>query len=143
MIIQKIREYQPAIIFAPYINDRHPDHVQVSRLVKEAHFFSGVHKILTESNGEKQTPFRADRLFYYAQSYEFEPSFIIDISDTFETKMRSVRAYKTQFFNPDVKEPETFISDPKFIGFLEARAKVLGFKIGKEFGEAFFSARRK
>ena len=74
------------------------------------------------------------------QTYEFKPTFIIDISDTFETKMKTVLAYNSQFFDPKSKskEPETFVSQPKFLKYLEARARSYGFKIDREFGEAFY-----
>ncbi len=138
-IISKIRKHQPKLVFAPYFNDRHPDHIGASQLVKEAFFFSGLPKIETEENDRIQIPFRPQKLFYYMQTYEFTPSFIYDISETFETKMKAILAYDTQFHNPESKEPETFISQPIFLEFIEARAKYFGFKIGKKYGEAFFS----
>ncbi|MBA4406557.1 bacillithiol biosynthesis deacetylase BshB1 [bacterium] len=137
-IISKIRKHQPKIIFAPYFNDRHPDHIGASQLVKEAMFFSGLSKIATEDNGRIQSPYRPNKLFYYMQTYEFKPTFIIDISGYFETKMKAIFAYDTQFHNPDSLEPETFISSPNFLKFIEARAKYFGFKIAKDYGEAFF-----
>jgi len=137
-VISKIRRHQPKIIFAPYFNDRHPDHIGTSQLVKEAMFFSGLPKITTEDNDRLQSPFRPQKLFYYMQTYEFKPAFIVDISGYFETKMKAVYAYDTQFHNPESREPETFISSPNFIKFIEARAKYFGFKIGKDYGEAFF-----
>jgi len=73
------------------------------------------------------------------QTYSFEPSFIVDISETFDIKMKAVKAYGTQFYNPKSSEPETFISSPEFISNIEARAKFYGFQIGKKFGEPFFS----
>lgn len=72
------------------------------------------------------------------QTYEFDPVFIVDISETFEVKMKSILAYSTQFHNPQSVEPETFISQPNFIKNLEARARVFGFKIGKDYGEPFY-----
>lgn len=137
-IISQIRKHQPKIIFAPYFNDRHPDHIGASQLVKEAFFFSGLLKIVTEDNDRIQNPFRPQKLFYYMQTYEFKPTFIVDISDTFDIKMKAVYAYETQFHNPNSAEPETFISHPNFLKYLEARARVYGFKIGKDYGEAFF-----
>jgi bacillithiol biosynthesis deacetylase BshB1 len=139
MVITEIRKYKPKIIFAPYFNDRHPDHIGASRIVKDAYFFSGLHKREIYNKDEKLQEFRPDRLFYFMQSYTFQPSFIVDISEYFETKMNSVKAYGSQFYNPDAEEPDTFISDPKFLGYLEARSKFYGFQIGKEYGEPFFS----
>ena len=138
-VIELLRKYKPQIVFAPYFNDRHPDHIGAGKIVKEAVFFSGLVKIGTELDGEKQEIHRPDKLYYYMQTYEFTPSFVVDISNHFETKMKSVRAYKSQFYNPNAEGELTFISDPKFIKMLEARARHYGFQIRKEFGEPFFS----
>lgn len=138
-VIITIRKYRPKIIFAPYIKDRHPDHISASKLVKRAMFASGLPKIITSENEKDQKAYRPERVFYYMQAYTFEPSFIVDISDFFETKMKSVMAYNTQFHNPESDEPETFISSPEFIEYVEARAKFYGFQIGRKFGEPFFS----
>ena len=138
IIISRIRKFRPKIIFAPYSNDRHPDHIGTSQLVKEAMFFSGLPKFATEENGKPQTAYRPQKLFYYMQTYEFKPTFIIDISHTFDIKMKTVLAYKTQFYNPNSKGPVTFISQPKFLKYLEARARSYGFKIDKEYGEPFY-----
>lgn len=138
IIISRIRKYKPQFVFAPYFNDRHPDHIGTSQLIKEAFFFSGLPKILTEENDKIQNPYRPKKLFYYMQIYEFDPVFIVDISETFELKMKSILAYSTQFHNPQSVEPETFISQPNFIKNLEARARVFGFKIGKDYGEPFY-----
>lgn len=137
--VREIRIYKPKIIFAPYMNDRHPDHIGVSTIVKQAHFFSGVGGYKTYNNSMEQDRYRASYLFYYQQTYEFSPTFLIDISNHFNTKMNSVLAYKTQFYNPKSEQPETFISSPNFLEFLESRAKNYGFKIGKRYAEAFFS----
>lgn len=137
-VIKLLRKYKPRLVFAPYFNDRHPDHIGASKIVKEAVFFSGLLKIATEINGENQQIHRPEKLYYYMQTYEFTPSFVVDISEHFDTKMKSVRAYKSQFFNPNEKGELTFISDPKFIKYLEARAQHFGFQIRKEFGEPFF-----
>jgi LmbE family N-acetylglucosaminyl deacetylase len=102
-------------------------------------FVSGLSKVETSENGVVQPAFRPKKIFYYMQAYTFEPSFIVDISDTYEKKMNSVMAYSTQFHNPESNEPETFISSPEFIDYVEARAKFYGFQIGRKFGEPFYS----
>jgi bacillithiol biosynthesis deacetylase BshB1 len=138
-VIAQIRKYKPKIIFAPYFNDRHPDHIGTSNIIKNAFFFSGLPRRETHYQDKPQEAYRPQKIFYYMQTYRFEPSFIVDISDYFETKMEAVKAYGSQFYNPDSEEPNTFISDPKFLGYLEARSKFYGFQIGKEYGEAFYS----
>lgn len=137
-IVMAIRKYRPKIIFAPYFNDRHPDHIHTSRLVKEAMFATGLIKVKTFDKEVSQNVYRPRKLFYYMQTYLFEPTFVVDISECFETKMKAVQCYGSQFHNPRSKEPETFISRPEFLGLIESRAMVYGFQIDKKFGEAFF-----
>jgi len=138
-VVMAIRRYKPKIIFAPYFEDRHPDHIDASILIKRAMFQTGLQKIKTFDKEVIQNPFRPTSLFYYMLTYTFNPSFIQDISDTFEKKMNAVGAYSSQFHNPKSTEPETFISKPEFIKFIESRASFYGFQIGKSYGEAFFS----
>jgi bacillithiol biosynthesis deacetylase BshB1 len=138
-IIRLIREYKPKIIFAPYAGDRHPDHIHASELITEAAFYSGLAQIKSELNKKPQDAYRPGKVFYYMQTYTFEPSFITDISGSFETKMKAVNCYSSQFYNPESKEPDTFISDKKFIEYIEARAKFYGFYIGVKYGEPFFT----
>ena len=137
-VVLPIRKYRPKIVFAPFYNDRHPDHIGASKLIKRAMFVSGLEKIKTSEGEITQRAYRPAKLFYYMQTYTFEPSFIVDISNFFETKMKSVWAYSTQFHNPESNEPETFISSPEFIDYVDARAKFYGFQIGKKFGEPFY-----
>ncbi|QQS37680.1 MAG: bacillithiol biosynthesis deacetylase BshB1 [Ignavibacteriales bacterium] len=138
-IVMELRRYKPKIIFAPYFDDRHPDHIDASKLVKQAMFTSGLMKFKTFDKEVPQEAYRPKKLFYYMQTYTFEPSFIIDVSETFSDKMKAIGCYSTQFHNPRSTEPETFISRPEFLHYIEARAGFYGFQIGKSFGEPFFS----
>lgn len=135
-IIKIIRKYKPSVIFAPFSNDRHPDHIYTSEIVRDSVFYSGLAKIKT---GKLQA-FRPKRIFYFRHAYDLPVSVIVDISDVFEKKMKSILAYKSQFFNPENKsEPETYISSRLFIKDIETRARFYGFKAGVEFGEPFYS----
>ncbi|HPN38742.1 MAG TPA: bacillithiol biosynthesis deacetylase BshB1 [Melioribacteraceae bacterium] len=138
LVITEIRKTKPKIIFAPYFNDRHPDHIGAGILAKESYFFSGLPKIKTKLNGKEQEPFRPQKLFYFMMTYEFTPSFINDVTNYIDIKMDSILAYKTQFFDPNSNEPETFISKPGFLEAIKAKAKYYGFKINKDYGEPFF-----
>jgi len=137
-LIMVLRKYKPKIVFAPYSNDRHPDHMDTSLLVKEAVFASGLAKILTFQNNILQELYRPKKIFYYMQTYTFEPSFIVDITGYHEIKMNAVKAYSTQFFDPKNTEPQTFISKPEFITYIESRSIFYGFQIGKHYGEPFY-----
>lgn len=138
-VITALRTYAPDIVFAPYPNDRHPDHINASKLIRESCFYSGLSKIKT---GELSAH-RPGKVFYYPQAYDIPVSFIMDVSDTFEKKMEAIKCYGSQFFNPaysgNKDEPGTLISSELFYKMIEARARNYGFKIGVEFGEAFFS----
>ncbi len=138
-VIMAIRRYKPKIIFAPYFQDRHPDHIDTSKIVKRTFFQSGLTKIKTFDKEVIQEAFRPSHLYYYMQTYPFKPTFIIDISDSFETKMKAIRIYESQFHNPKSTEADTFISKPEFVKYLETRACFYGFQIGKSYGEAFYS----
>ncbi|MBT8392281.1 MAG: bacillithiol biosynthesis deacetylase BshB1 [Ignavibacteria bacterium] len=136
-VVAVIRKHKPKIVFAPYLNDRHPDHVDTSNLVKRAFFNSGLKRFETTQRGKAQLPYRPKKLFYYMQTYTFKPTFIVDISDHFKTKMKAVKAFNSQFHNPKLKEKDTFISRPEFLDYIEARARFYGFQIQKKYGEPF------
>ncbi len=137
-VIMTIRRYKPKIIFAPYFNDRHPDHIDASQLVKRAMFSTGLAKIKTFDKEVAQDIFRPHKLFYYMQTFTFDPTFIVDISNYFDVKMKAVKTYETQFHNPKSIEPETFISKPEFLKYVESRAQFYGFQIGRHYGEPFY-----
>jgi bacillithiol biosynthesis deacetylase BshB1 len=137
-IIKLIREYRPKIIFLPFPSDRHPDHIHTSVLVKESAFYSGLAKLKTKLKGKVQTHHRPAKMIYYMQTYTFEPSFIVDITEQFDKKMKAVKCYHSQFYNKNMKGPATFISDKKFIEYIEARAAFYGFQIGVKYGEPFY-----
>jgi bacillithiol biosynthesis deacetylase BshB1 len=137
-IIRVIRKYQPKVIFMPYSNDRHPDHYNANVLIKESSFYSGLAKIETKLDGEKQNALRPSKNIYFMQTFTFEPSFIVDITEEFDIKMKAVKCYSSQFYDEKSTEPDTFISDKKFIEYLEARAAFYGFQIGVKYGEPFY-----
>ena len=137
-VVALIRTYRPQIIFAPYFNDRHPDHIDASILVKRAMFKSGLPKFVTKINGKTQQAYRPEKLYYYMQTYTFEPTFIVDISESFKDKMKAIMAYQSQLYNSNSTEPATFISSKNFIEFIEGRSKFYGFSIGKGYGEPFY-----
>ncbi len=140
-IIEVIRKYQPEIIFCNATEDRHPDHGRSAALVSDASFLSGLVKVETKLSGDLQQPWRPKYVFHYIQDRYLKPDFILDITEVFEEKLEAVRAYRTQFFNPEVEGPETYISKPGFIDSIVYRAKMFGKLIGVEYGEGFTSAK--
>ncbi|MES2863191.1 MAG: bacillithiol biosynthesis deacetylase BshB1 [Bacteroidota bacterium] len=136
-IIKMIRKYQPEIVLCNAITDRHIDHGKGSKLVSDACFLSGLSKIETELNGEKQTYFRPKLLYHYIQWQNIEPDFVVDISGFINVKMESVKAYKTQFYDPNSNEPKTPITSKNFLNSVEYRAMDLGRLVGVEHAEGF------
>lgn len=134
-IIRVIRKYRPEIVFAPYPSDRHPDHINAGNLIRESFFYSGLPKI---STGD-QKAFRPANIYFYRNAVDIPVSFIFDISETFEKKLKVLKCFGSQFYNTNSKEPQTFISTRLFDKEIETRARHFGFKIGVEFGEPYFS----
>lgn len=132
-VIKKIRKYQPDIVLCNAISDRHTDHGRAAILVAEACFLSGLVKIETGS----YPAWRPKVVYHYIQDYYIKPDVIIDITNTFDTKMKSIKAYASQFHSEGSKEPETPISRQDFLPFIEARAREMGRLIGCTYGEGF------
>ena len=138
-IITALRKYQPEIILCNAPADRHPDHGRSADLIYAAAFLSGLTKIETEENSSLQKAWKPKYVFNYIQDRYFNPDFVIDITEVFEKKLEAIRAYKTQFYNPDSKEPETYISSPEFLESIIYRSKMFGKLIGVKYGEGFLS----
>ncbi len=140
-IIEAIRTYRPDIILGTAINDRHPDHGRAAELLKTAWFLAGLQRIKTIVNGKEQKAFRPQAFYHYIQSLFIQPDFIVDVSEYWDIKIEAIKAFKSQFYDPDSKEPETFISSPGFLQALEARAREFGYSIDVKFGEGFTTVR--
>lgn len=134
-IIKKIREYQPDIVICNAPTDRHIDHGRGFELVKEACFLSGLIKIDTQ-----QEPWRPKNIFSYIQWQPLQPDFIVDISGFLDKKIDACMAYKSQFYDPSSKEPETPISSKNFTNSIAYRAQDYGRIIWKEAGEGFIAS---
>jgi len=139
LLIQAIRKYQPTIILANAPEDRHPDHGRSAKMVSDAAFLSGLRKISTQLDGNEQKEWRPAYVFHYIQDRFLQPSFVVDISAYMDKKIKSVLAYSTQFFNPDLNEPQTYISSPQFLDTVKGRAMMLGKRIGVEYAEGYIS----
>lgn len=138
VVIRAVRKFQPDIVLANAIYDRHVDHGKGASLGYDACFLSGLVRIETsDENGKKQQPWRPRAVYHYIQSNYIVPDFIVDISDFQDTKMRAIRAFQSQFYDPQNPEPDTYISNPGFLKMLEARAAEFGYAIGTKYGEGF------
>ena len=145
LLIAAIRKYQPDIILANVLHDRHPDHGRAGHLIADACFLAGLVKIeTTDENGQLQQRWRPKQVLHYLQDWYHEPDILVDISDVFEQRMQSILAYHTQFntANGEGEGPQTYISTPDFFDSIIARARMLGKRIGVKYAEGFITEKK-
>ncbi len=140
-IIRVLRKYKPEIVLCNAIEDRHIDHGKGSKLVSDACFLSGLRKIETEFNKEKQDTWRPKHVYHYIQWKNIKPDFVVDITGYSEIKVAAILAYDSQFYNPDTNEPETPIATKNFLESLNYRSQDLGRLIGVDYAEGFTTER--
>lgn len=138
-VIKAIRKYQPEIVLSNSLQDRHPDHGRAGELANDACFLSGLPKIETTLNGQPQQAWRPSLVLQYIQDRYIQPDIIIDVTAHWDTKIESIKAFKTQFFNPEFEAQGTYISSPEFLESVIARAREFGKSIGATYGEGFTS----
>lgn len=140
-IVKIIRKYRPEMVLANAVEDRHPDHAKAAKLVADACFLSGLIKIDTHLDGVEQAAWRPKHVFHYIQWKNIQPDFVVDISDFMEQKIEACLAYKTQFYDPNSKEPMTPIATKDFLESLTYRAQDLGRLSGCTYAEGFTTER--
>lgn len=140
-IAKVLRKYKPDIILANAIEDRHPDHGRAAKLIADACFYSGLRRIETELDGEAQKAWRPKVIYHYIQDYFIKPDFVVDITPYVETKFKSIKAFASQFYNPNSKEPESPISVANFDEYLMGRMAQMGRYISADFGEGYTTTR--
>jgi bacillithiol biosynthesis deacetylase BshB1 len=141
-VIRIVRKFQPTIVLANAVYDRHIDHGKGASLAYDACFLSGLVRVETfDENGKKQLPWRPNNVYHFIQSLYIEPDFIVDITDYWDKKVEAIKAFKSQFYDPESIEAETYVSNPGFVKMLEARAIDWGYAIGTKYGEGFTTRR--
>jgi bacillithiol biosynthesis deacetylase BshB1 len=138
-VIRMIRKYQPEIVLSNALEDRHPDHKRAGDLANDACFLAGLSKIRTEENGVEQSAWRPRLVLQYIQDHYIQPDIIVDITPHMDAKIKCIQAFKTQFYNPELDEPATYISSPEFFESVIGRAREFGKSIGATYGEGFTS----
>jgi len=136
-VIKIIRKYKPEIVLCNAVDDRHIDHPKGSKLVSDACFLSGLRRIDTYCEENKQEAWRPKFVYHYIQWKDLKPDVIVDITGYMDKKVASVKAYRSQFFDPENKEPSTPISSGNFLDSVTYRARNLGRLIGTEYAEGY------
>lgn len=132
-VISAIRKYRPGLALIPFWRDRHPDHENSYKLLKDAIFISGLKKFKTGLDS-----YRPDVVINYMLHYEFKPSFIVDISQYYNKKFSAVAAYKSQFYSNVAKKVMTHIASKYFFDIINSRHQCSGLKIRSEYGEPYY-----
>lgn len=131
LITKVIRTFKPKIIFAPYFEDRHPDHGHCAKLVEEAFFSAGIRKY----DAHTDPAHKAKNLFFYFINSRAQPDFSIDVSKYMDKKLASLYAYESQFTlgANGIKTPLT----EGYIEGVKARERLFGAEVGVAFAEGF------
>jgi len=133
-LIKKIRQYKPDIVITNAVSDRHPDHGRGAEITVDSCFLAGLEKIET---GQKI--WRPRAIYHYIQFNYLTPDVVVDISEEMKEKLQAVKAYSTQFFNPESIESETIISSQGFLDSVIYRAQDLGRQANCEYAEGFLA----
>lgn len=140
-VVRVIRKYKPQIVLMNAESDRHPDHGNGHNLVKRACFLSGLVKIKCSDNGGELEPWRPYAMYSYIQDYFLEPDMVVDVTQVWEQRMKSLMSYSSQFYNPSSGEPVTPISTEEFLKNIEGRAIQLGRYINCKYAEGLRKVR--
>jgi bacillithiol biosynthesis deacetylase BshB1 len=134
-LVRVIRAYKPKVILTAHWDDPHPDHAATARLAREAARLASMRRY-DEAAG--QSAVNMPMLAHAAYSRLVAPSFIVDVSDYVEDKLRSILAHRSQFYDPNSQEPITRISEEGFLKQLESRWRYAGSLINVAAGEAYY-----
>ncbi len=131
-VVALLRTLRPRVILTHFPRDRHPDHVAASRLLDRAWYLAGLRRY--EASG---APFRPEARFHFASRVGFAPSFVVDVTETWEAKRRAILAHATQVARGTAGARPTPLNAADFLERVEARARHYGAMIGVSYGEPF------
>src|ERR1700720_931345 len=134
-VVRVIRKHRPKVILTTHWDDPHPDHAATCRIVREAARLATMARYDDDGG---QAPVKMPAIAHSLFSRLVAPSFIVDVSDFAEEKMKAIRAHASQFYSEESSEPMTRISDKTFLQQMEWRMRYYGSLIGVTAGEAFY-----
>jgi N-acetylglucosamine malate deacetylase 1 len=144
-VIEVLRRWRPEVVLAPPPADRHPDHGRAHAVTAAACFYAGLGGRRLAGAAAELAPHRPAALFWYMQHDAFEPDFVVDVSEHWETRRAALACYASQLHpaagggegESGRAEPETKVASRQFALALEGRARHFGFLIGADHGEPF------
>ncbi|WP_435925304.1 bacillithiol biosynthesis deacetylase BshB1 [Paenibacillus sp. DYY-L-2] len=121
-VTEVIREYKPAVIFAPYWEDRHPDHIACSKLIEQAAFNAKLRRYMPDKPAIQEP----EVYFYFINDWK-TPDLLVDVTDVYPIKEKALGSYRSQFGQASEDEDRT--ATPLTQGYVErvkARDALLG-----------------
>jgi bacillithiol biosynthesis deacetylase BshB1 len=134
-MVRVLREVRPRVLLTSHWDDPHPDHAATARITREAARLASMRRY-DEQSGLAQIPM--PMIAHAVYSRLVAPSFVVDVSEFLEEKMRAIRAHVSQFYREGAAEPETRISGKDFLSQLEYRMRYYGSLINATAGEAYY-----
>jgi bacillithiol biosynthesis deacetylase BshB1 len=141
-VVRVLREQRPRVVILPYWKGRHPDHYAASVLGYEACFVAGLAKLEVEAGlgvaagATKLLPHRPFKIIYATLYYDVRPTFVVDITDQFETRLQALMAYKSQFSDQEAGKG-IFPAHDQIRSQVEAMARFYGMLGGVTYAEPF------
>lgn len=134
-VVAWLRRLRPELVVTHFTEDRHPDHVAASALVDRAIYLAGLRRFDAEG-----APHRPRARYHFASRIGFTPSFVIDVTPTWETKIAAILAHGSQVSRDAKGTVATSLNRPGFVEFLESRARHYGGMVGARYGEPFHAS---
>ena len=134
-LVREIRRLQPAVVLAPALSGRHPDHRITAELVRDACFLAGLAKYAPGSAAHR--PKKVLHCLSYREDH-VKPTFVVDVSDVFEKKMAAIQAYESQFAGA-VQAGEVFPTTESLFDVIRHHAAHYGSLIRVRYGEPFLT----
>jgi bacillithiol biosynthesis deacetylase BshB1 len=134
VVVAALRRLRPRVVLLQHWEQRHPDHAAASRIVYEASFLAGLRSYRPDL-GAAFRPFKLAYTVPTTESVEVVPSFVVDVTAQWDTKMKAIRAFASQF-TPATGETVSLPFD-RFQHAVETAGRRAGQRIGVDYGEAF------
>ena len=137
-IVELIRRTRPRVVILPFPVGRHPDHRIASELGRDACYLAGLAKYEPDKGGEAHRPYK----LLYALAYRedpVKPTFVVDITEVFETKMQAIRCYGSQFDGAQAAG-EVYPTGQDLYELIRVQSAHYGSLIRCRYGEPFYTA---
>src|SRR5881394_820471 len=137
-VVTLIRQTRPRVVILPFPVGRHPDHRIASELGRDACYLAGLAKYAPSEGGEAHRPYK----LLYALAYRedpVKPTFVVDISEVFETKMQAIRCYGSQFDGAQAAG-EVYPTGQDLYELIRVQSAHYGSLIRRRYGEPFYTA---